>query len=48
MQDVDSKTRKYVVWVYPELHNVPIRIDKIKKGQVVSFIATLFEFVYPE
>lgn len=48
MQDVDSKTRKYVVWVYPEMHNVPIRIDKIRKGQGVSFIATLFEFVYPE
>ena len=48
MQDVNRKNRKYVVWVYPELHNIPIRIDKIKKGQGVSFIATLFEFVYPE
>ena len=48
MQDVNRKNRKYVVWVYPELHNIPIRIDKIKKDQGVSFVATSFDIVYPE
>ena len=48
MQDVNDGRRSYVVWIYPQLHNIPIRIDKVKKNQKISFVATSFDWVYPE
>ncbi len=48
MQDVNDGRRSYVVWISPQLHNIPVRIDKVKKGQRVSFVAKSFDWVYPE
>ena len=48
MQDVNDGRRSYVVWIYPQLNNIPVRIDKIKKNQQISFVATSFDWVYSE
>ena len=48
MQDINDGRRSYVVWIYPQLHNIPVRIDKIKQNQQISFVATSFDWVYPE
>ena len=48
MQNTGDHRRSYDVWISPELHNVPIRIDKNKKSQKINFIITSFDWVYPE
>lgn len=48
MQDVNNNRRSYVFWISPQLHNVPIRIDKVKKSQKISFVAKSFNWVYSE
>ncbi len=48
MQDVNDGRRSYVVWISPHLHNIPVRIDKVKKTQRISFVAKSFDWVYPE
>ncbi len=48
MQDVNDGRRSYVVWISPQLHNIPVRIDKVKKSQRISFVAKSFDWVYSE
>ncbi len=48
LQDVKDERRRYEVWVTPGFHNLPVRIDKIRKNQTVSFKMKAFEWVYPQ
>ena len=48
MQNTGDHRRSYDVWISPELHNVPIRIDKNKKSQKINFIIASFDWIYPE
>ena len=37
LQDVDNWERGYTVWVVTEYRNIPVRIEKRKKGQTLRF-----------
>ena len=37
LQDVDNWERGYSVWVVTEYRNIPVRIEKRKKGQTLRF-----------
>ena len=37
LQDVDNWERGYTVWVVTEYRNIPFRIEKRKKGQILRF-----------
>ncbi|MDE0309397.1 MAG: DUF3108 domain-containing protein [Acidiferrobacterales bacterium] len=46
LQDVNDGRRSYDVWISPQVLNLPLRIDKIKKSQRISFVARSFDWVY--
>ena len=37
LQDVDNRERGYTVWVVTAYRNIPVRIEKHKKGQTLRF-----------